>query len=116
MSRRDPWRRALSGRGAVPGGGAVPRGAGGGLIGPAAVAAVLSRPALWPVALRVLATQTEPGWWRSWPPLPRLPEPYARFRRQTMWGADHAGRLGGSEAVEYLRWVELMRRSSRPGR
>lgn len=85
------------------------------LVAPGAVVAVLARPSLWPAALRVLATQAEPGWWRRWPPLPRLPARYARFRAQTMWGSDTAGRLGGREAVEYLRWVAAMTRSGREG-
>lgn len=80
------------------------------VFGPAAVAAVLGRPGLWPVAARVLATQAQPGWWRRWPPVPRLPDAYAHFRRQTMWGSDGGARLSGSEAVAYLRWVRTMQR------
>lgn len=101
LSRPAPLRRSAPGCGPA------------GLIGPAAVLAVLARPELWSVALRVIAAQAEPGWWRRWPPLPRLPDAYARFRRQTMWGSEHGGRLGGPEAVEYLRWVDAMRRSAR---
>ncbi|MDA8062805.1 MAG: hypothetical protein M0T80_10355 [Actinomycetota bacterium] len=104
----DPGLRRSSGPGA--------RSGTRGLVGPGALGAVLVRPALWPVAVRVLSSLGEPGWWRRWPPLPRLPEAYAELRRETMWGPGPGGRLGGSEAVEYLRWVEAMSRNIRRGR
>ena len=72
------------------------------LVGPAAVGAVLAHPSLWPTAARVLAVQAERGWWRRWPPLPRLPAGYARFRQEAMWGSAGAT-LSGPEAVAYLR-------------
>ncbi|MHB1931131.1 MAG: hypothetical protein ACYCUG_17200 [Acidimicrobiales bacterium] len=79
------------------------------LVSPAAVAAVAAHPSLWPTALRVGLSTAAPGWWRAWPPRPRLPADYAELRRQAMWGAAAGARLDGGELVAYLRWCRDMR-------
>lgn len=69
--------------------------------------AVLRRPSLWGVALRMVP----PRWWRRWPPLPLPPADYRRFRTETMYGS--RGRLEPEDLVAYLDWCRSMRRSAR---
>ncbi len=64
--------------------------------------AVIRRPRLWPSARRLVP----PRWWRRWPPLPLPPPDYARFRMETMYGAE--GRLDPEELVRYLEWCRRM--------
>ncbi len=81
------------------------------LAGVGTLAAVVGRPDLWFTALRVLGGVLQPGWWRRWPPVPRVPPAYLEWRRTTMWGDEHPGGLGADEAVAYLAWCRRMRRS-----
>lgn len=72
-----------------------------------AALALLRRPDLWPVALRLVP----PGWWRHWPPIPVPPGTYRRFRQETMYGT--AGRMEDEDLVVYLEWCRAMRRRGR---
>jgi hypothetical protein len=66
--------------------------------------AVVRRPTLWRVALRLAPR----GWWRRSPHLP-LPDPaYLRFRMVTMYGdATHAPET--DDLVTYLEWCRRFR-------
>ena len=67
------------------------------------VAAVLARPVLWPIALRVAARLVPRRWWRHRPWLP-LPDPaFLRFRMVTAFGSDPAP-PPPAEVVSYLHW------------
>jgi hypothetical protein len=77
-----------------------------------AALSVVLRPDLWPTALRVAFQLGAPGWWRRWPPLPVLPEDYARFRSQAMYGTERAT-LSPEDLVAYLEWCRRMHRLAR---
>ena len=66
--------------------------------------AVVRRPWLWGVALRLAPR----GWWRRSPHLP-VPDPaYLRFRMVTMYGdATHAPET--DDLVTYLEWCRRFR-------
>jgi hypothetical protein len=68
-----------------------------------ALAAVATRPWLWPAVIRFIP----PRWWRRWPPLPLPPADYVRFRMQTMYG-DQGCPLGRDELIAYLQWCRRM--------
>ncbi|HLH99258.1 MAG TPA: hypothetical protein VKV06_00625 [Acidimicrobiales bacterium] len=83
------------------------------LVSIGAVAAVVRRPELWPVALRVAWRTAPPEWWRAVPPRPRPPASYVKMRHEAMWGDDPAARLGPDELIGYLRWCARMRALAR---
>lgn len=69
-----------------------------------AVWAVLRRPWLWGVALRLAPR----GWWRRSPHLPLPDREYLRFRMVTMYGdATHVPEPG--DLVTYLEWCRRFR-------
>ncbi len=68
-----------------------------------AVAGVLRRPGLWPVALRQWRRLVPSGWWRRWPFLPVPPAEYLRFRKLTQYGDSDAA-VSAVDVVNYLRW------------
>jgi hypothetical protein len=70
------------------------------------VAAVLSRPWLWTVALRQTLRLAEPGWWRRFPLLPLPPPEYVRFRLVTAYGGDGSASAAelSRDVVAYLEW------------
>ena len=69
----------------------------------AVVAAVATRPRLWPTALVQVRRLARPGWWRRWPPLP-LPDPrWLRFRARTAYG-DPDRRPDPADVVAWLEW------------
>lgn len=72
-----------------------------------AALAVVSRPRLWPVALRQVRRLAPDRWWRRWPPLPLPDASYLEFRLRTMYGDDGPGR-SGADVVAYLRWCRQM--------
>lgn len=72
---------------------------------PAALLAVLVRPWLWAVALRL----APPGWWRRRPFLPLPDAEYAAFRLQTMYG-DAGHPAEPADVVTYLKWCRRQRR------
>jgi hypothetical protein len=74
-----------------------------------AAAAVLSRPKLWPTALRQLFVLAPTGWQRQWPYLPFPDRSYLRFRLETAYG-DPKTVPPGSDVVAYLSWCRRNRR------
>jgi hypothetical protein len=77
----------------------------------AAMAAVATRPSLWPTAVRVGARLAPRGWWHRPPFLPRPDRRYLAFRATTQYGdPDHP--LEPGDVVQYLRWCRSMRASS----
>jgi hypothetical protein len=72
----------------------------------AVVVSVLSRPSLWPVAVRQMFRLAPNGWWRRWPFLPVPAGDYMQFRLETQYGSPS----GQPEAprpddvLDYLRW------------
>jgi hypothetical protein len=66
------------------------------------VVAVLRRPTLWPIALRVWAHAVPPRWWAHAPFLPLPDRGYLRFRLETAYGA--GGTPAPEDLVTYLRW------------
>jgi hypothetical protein len=76
-----------------------------------AATAVLSRPGLWPTALRQARRLVAPGWWRRPPFLPRPDPEYLRFRLETQYGA--GGRFEPADVVAYLEWCRAMERDTR---
>jgi hypothetical protein len=79
----------------------------------AAVASVLRRPDLWPVAIGVGRRMVDPLWWRRVPPVPRPAPAYAAMRHQAMFGSEPDLVLGPTELVAYLEWCARMRRLAR---
>ena len=67
------------------------------------VLAVVVRPWLWGVVLRLAA----PGWWRRPPFLPLPDAAYLRFRSQTMYG-DAAAVPEPDDLLTYLRWCRRL--------
>lgn len=72
------------------------------------VLAVLARPWLWWTAITTARRLGTPGWWRSWPPLPRPPEAYWRFRMETAFGSEANEPLEARDVVAFLRWCRRM--------
>ena len=72
-------------------------------VAPTAIAAVATRPWLWPAVIRLVPRH----WWRRWPPLPLPPADYLRFRTQTMYG-DQGARLDREDLIAYLQWCRRM--------
>lgn len=68
------------------------------------VAAVLARPALWPVAVRAMLRLAPQKWWRHRPWVP-VPDPaFLRFRMVTAFGSDPQP-PPVDEVVSYLEWL-----------
>lgn len=83
------------------------------LLGPGALAALVRRPGLWPVAARVGWRMAPRGWWRRWPPSPRPDPAYVQFRLEAMYGHGPGPGLGPGELVGYLEWCRRLPRRSR---
>lgn len=64
---------------------------------------VLMHPSLWVTALRQGTRLARPGWWHRWPPVPKVPEEYMRFRLVTAYG-DADAQIEPVDLVTYLRW------------
>jgi hypothetical protein len=77
---------------------------------------VLRRPRLWPVAVRQGLRLAPSGWWRRWPPIPRPPADYRRFRVVTASGGEGTTPLEGAEVVQYLDWCRRFPSRTSPGR
>ncbi len=77
-------------------------------------ACLASRPALWSIAVRMLARLAAPGWWRRWPPVPVPDKRYLRFRLQTAYG-DPGPAPPPGDVVAWLRWCQRMRALERTG-
>ena len=72
-------------------------------------AAVITKPSLWPTALRQWRRTTPPGWWRRRPFLPVPPRPYLRFRLVTQYG-DSGRAVEAADVLNYLAWCRLQDR------
>lgn len=73
-----------------------------------AIVAVARHPSLWWTAIRQAQRLAMPGWWRQWPPVPVMPEPYLQFRLVTAYG-DPGADLDPYDVVTYLRWCRTWR-------
>jgi hypothetical protein len=74
---------------------------------------LLTRPGLWPVALRQVRRLAPPGWWRHRPFLPVPPRDYLAFRALTMYG--DADRLPDAhDVLTYLAWCRTFPVGGRP--
>lgn len=71
--------------------------------------AVLRHPDLWAEGLRAARRMAGSGWWRHWPPVPRPPDAYLRFRVQTATG-DADAPADPRDVVTYLAWCRDNRR------
>ncbi len=78
--------------------------------------AVAARPALWSVALVVVARLAPPRWWCRWPPAPSPDERYWRFRMETAYGGDGGTAPEPADVVEFLEWCRTRRSCRRPAR
>jgi hypothetical protein len=80
----------------------------------AVVMAVMSRPSLWPVAVRQVFRLAPNGWWRKRPFLPVPAAPYLRFRLETQYGtpAGEPEAPRASDVVNYLRWCRDWERTN----
>jgi hypothetical protein len=70
------------------------------------VRAVVRHPGLWPASVQAIGRMVPPGWWRRAPYLPVPDADYWRFRMQTAYGDDWAGRPSERDVVAYLRWCQ----------
>jgi len=68
------------------------------------VAAVALRPSLWFTAIVQLFRLARPGWWRSWPFLPRPDREYLRFRLETQYGGSGDQGADPADLITYLEW------------
>lgn len=75
-------------------------------------AAVLTRPRLWPIALRSGVALAPKCWWRRWPFLPLPDRRWMRFRVVTAYGGDGTAPMRAEDVVTWLEW----RRQLPPGR
>jgi hypothetical protein len=71
----------------------------------AAVAAVATRPRLWPAALRQARALVVPGWWRRRPFLPVPDRAWLRFRMTTAYGDPGAG-IDVEDLLTWLAWTD----------
>ena len=69
------------------------------------VLAVVSRPRLWPTAIRQMYRMAAPGWYRRSPFLPLPSDAYLRFRLVTQYG-DPKHRPEPVVVVNYLSWCK----------
>lgn len=69
------------------------------------VLAVVSRPRLWPTAIRQMYRMAAPGWYRRSPFLPLPSGAYLRFRLVTQYG-DPKHRPEPIDVVNYLSWCK----------
>jgi hypothetical protein len=73
------------------------------------VAAVASRPWLWPIALTQTLRMARRGWWHRWPPLP-LPDPSLwHFRVETGYGGEGETAPTPQDVRSFLRWCRQAR-------
>ena len=79
-----------------------------------AAAAVLRRPRLWAVAAHELRVLAVPGWWRTWPPVPRPARSWVEFRAETQYGDKQAEPSPG-DVVAWLEWCRTARQVARHG-
>lgn len=73
-------------------------------ITPAAVLAVVTRPALWLVALRQATRMAPNRWWARWPFLPLPDASYMHFRIVTAYGGDGTSPIRPEDLLTYLQW------------
>ena len=76
----------------------------------AVVAAVATRPWLWPVAVVQVGRLARPGWWHRWPPLPLPDAALWRFRLETAYGDDAVGAPTAEDIRSFLHWSRDLRR------
>jgi hypothetical protein len=76
--------------------------------------AVVRRPHLWSIAVRVLRRSTPRGWWRRPPFLPLPDADFLRFRFETAYG--HRGHAEVDDFVGYLSWCRTLRLEQSHGR
>lgn len=74
----------------------------------AAVAAIATRPRLWPAALRQARALVVPGWWRRRPFLPVPDRAWLRFRMTTAYGDPGAG-IDVEDLLTWLAWTDTTR-------
>lgn len=72
-------------------------------------AAVLLRPGLWPAAIATMFRLAQPGWWRTWPPLPVPSEGLWRLRMLTAYGGDGSAEPDAADVRSYLDWTSTAR-------
>jgi len=73
------------------------------------LAAVATRPWLWPVALTQVLRLARPGWWHRWPPVPLPDGSLWRFRMETAYGGAGDGEPSVEDIQSFLRWSRDMR-------
>ncbi len=97
-------------------------------LAPGALGALVRRPDLWPVAVRVGRDMAPNRWWRQFPPLPLPDRKWMAFRLTTAYGGNNpayggnptdgggnptdgggpadsgSGRVSPREFVDYLEW------------
>ncbi len=78
----------------------------------AAVAAVATRPRLWPTVVGQARALAVPRWWSRWPPLPLPAREYLEFRFVTAYGLSQAIPRP-QDLVTYLEWCRSARSWSR---
>jgi hypothetical protein len=74
------------------------------------VLAVLARPSLWGVALRIWRRTTPSRWWANAPFLPLPSGGYLRFRLVTQYGRNDADIVPG-DVLNYLAWCKRQDRA-----
>jgi hypothetical protein len=77
----------------------------------AVVVAVVLRPALWGVALRVWWRTTPTRWWARAPFLPVPSREYLRFRLVTQYGRNDAY-IAPEDVLNYLAWCKRQARAA----
>lgn len=73
-----------------------------------AAGAVLSRPRLWPAAVRQARALVPPGWWRRRPFLPVPDRDWVRFRMATAYG-DGTAPVDVDDLLAFLAWTHTTR-------
>jgi hypothetical protein len=74
-----------------------------------AARAVALRPRLWRASIGAVRRLARPGWWRRPPFLPVPEGAYWRFRMETAYGKEWAGRPTPRDVVDYLEWCQRAR-------
>lgn len=72
------------------------------------VTEVVRHPSLWVTAGRQGLRLVHPKWWRTWPPIPSVPDAYLRFRLVTAYG-DADAEPAAQDVVTWLRWCRTWR-------
>ena len=75
--------------------------------------ALLGRPRLWWTALHEMRVTIAPNWWTTWPPIPRPPAGWMRFRMETAYGAANA-RPDPEDLLAWLEWCRTNRSAAAP--